>query len=198
MAGTESRVRAISTAAVLNLAMEDFQHSTANPQVITPPCRLLSLPPEIRELIWTFTVVSPTKQPVRLKKYPLPRGFYQRIPSTPALASACRQTYLEVSPIYYAQNTFTLSTSHTRIIDQSRLRRFITAIGPANTDCITSLRVVISKRTPRVNFTCHVPGFVYLRGNHPVVLELSGSQLQSFCRCVPRRIINFVLIAASL
>lgn len=188
-------MRADSTA---SLAKQDHQHSITEPQANSPPCRLLSLPPEVRELIWTFTVVLSAKQSVRLKKYPLPAGYYQRIPSTLALACACRKTYLEVAPIYYSRNSFTLSVSHTRILNQSKLRRFITAIGPANTRCISSLRLVISKRTPRIDFTAPVPGFVYLHGNSPVVLELGGGQLPSFCRCVPRRIVNFVVIAKKI
>ena len=179
------------------MAGTEHQHFITNSQAKTPTCRLLSLIPEVREIIWTFTVVAPAKQPIKVKKYPLPRGYYQRIPSTVAIASSCRQTYLEVSPIYYSRNNFTFSTSHTRILNQSKLRRFITASGPANTSCITSLQLAISKRTPRIDFTS-LPGFVYLQGNSPVILELSGGQLPLFCRCTPRRTVNFVVIAASL
>jgi len=92
------------------------------------PFQVLSLPSEIRLQIWTYVVVSnkvievrnhdraeKTLQPSRLRSGKELEGHrvddLRRVSSQFALASTCRQLYLEVAPIYYSKNHFRLERS---------------------------------------------------------------------------------------
>ncbi|KAF6221495.1 hypothetical protein HO133_002351 [Letharia lupina] len=121
------------------------------------PFPILSLPPEIRNHIWRYAVVKDENVTVR------PHGRQESIQglvpsclrsgrelqrhredderrtnSTPlALAFTSRQLYLEVTPIYYSENSFYFPNSWYCISAESTLENFTAAIGPQNASNIT-------------------------------------------------------------
>ena len=99
-------------------------------------CALLALPGELRNLIYAFAVVEDrpiiayfVEKPVwctdsDLTAYP----DYHRLetkttsyPHLPAIALACHQTYKEVAPVFYGQNTF-ISTIKSQVAANVFLR----------------------------------------------------------------------------
>jgi len=115
------------------------------------PFPVLSLPSEIRIQIWTYVVVSnkvikvrnhdraeKTLQPSRLRSGKELEGHrvddLRRVSSQFALASTCRQLYLEVAPIYYSKNNFRLERS-------GSFKDFAAAIGPQNSQRILSIYI---------------------------------------------------------
>lgn len=92
---------------------------------VQKPFRVMDLPPEIRNRIWEFAVV--THEPIQVKDHKRSAMASKRPPSSLrsgkqieshrkddiarttailTIAFACRQVYLEVTPIYYSKNTF--------------------------------------------------------------------------------------------
>ena len=87
---------------------------------LTDECRLTSLPPELRSLIYRYAVVA--DQPLiaffdcQAKQKPADSAdtkrvsyHYKLLPARPELASTSRQLRDEVLPIFYGGNTFIFS-----------------------------------------------------------------------------------------
>ena len=111
--------------------MSDTESSTPA-QAAT--CPLLNLPPEIRNRIWTFAA----KGRIVFISMHCPREYGKHLPyTTMSLASACRQIYREVTPIYYSKNAFYFNFSLTKDFPW----RFAAAIGPANAASITFVAI---------------------------------------------------------
>ena len=113
-----------------------------------PVFRVMDLPIETRIKIWKYVVLF--DKPIDVEHHHRKQVFppshlrsgkqvklrvqvqeQREVSSQFALASTCRQVYLEVAPIYYGMNTFS--------IESKALKRFLDAIGPENTKAITSL-----------------------------------------------------------
>lgn len=111
-----------------------------------PKSPLMSSPIEVRQKIWKFVLVFDEpilikphgrilSAPSRLRsgrqvKLDVAEQEEQHLSSQFALASTCRQVYLEVAPIYYGMNTFAASKF---------LGPFFDAIGHENVGAITSI-----------------------------------------------------------
>jgi hypothetical protein len=114
---------------------------------------IMQLPVELRQKIWKSVMVFDGPIPVephgrilsapshlrsgRQVKIHIIEQELQRLSSQFALASTCRQVYLEVAPIYYGMNTFTVPSKY--------LVRFLNAIGAENIRSLTSVQWVLSK-----------------------------------------------------
>ncbi len=120
---------------------------------------ILKLPPEIRSLIWTYTVVA--AEAIQIEQYgsqhargKLVAGLLRSgtqihveddrrlVPSRLAVAFACRQLYLEVTPIYYSHNWFAMSLT-SMVTALGKVQDFVAAIGPGNARCIRNLCLVL-------------------------------------------------------
>lgn len=141
----------------------------------------------MRELIWTFTIVAPAKQP---KNNPLPAGYYQRIPSPLALACACRQPHLEAAPIYYSQISFALSISYTRIFNQSKTPKIHHShrARQPSPRCVSSSQSALPASTspPTCQVSSTFTGIILSSRRWPVafILPLRTSSDRQFCgRC---------------
>lgn len=121
------------------------------------PFPVLDLPPEIRNRIWRFVVV--TDEPVkvihhgraelagRFRPSKLRSGKeieshrkddIMRCSSILTVAFTCRRAYLEITPIYYSKNTFLFDDGNF-----SPMAAFTTAIGQKNAQSITFASLVI-------------------------------------------------------
>ena len=110
---------------------------------------VLDLPPEVRNRIWTFAVVSDVPVVVARAWRPglLRSGKevashaqdddQRRLISMLAVAFTCRRLYQEIIPIYYSENTFKFVGSGPRF----SCLNFMKAIGPQNTQRINSISV---------------------------------------------------------
>ncbi|KAL6717612.1 hypothetical protein ACLMJK_005527 [Lecanora helva] len=100
---------------------------------------VLSLPPEIRNNIWCFVVgtnkriMISTKTRANLDVRTSPRKIYSSKPikaksfqSKLAVALACRQLYLETTPIYYTKNEFCFMPERPSPNDSDLQIRFLT------------------------------------------------------------------------
>lgn len=120
---------------------------------VQKPFPLLEFPPEIRDRIWEYVVVKDGevilrnhKRGERLlgrRRSGEPTEFHQedddqQLSSRLALAFTCRQLYLEVTPIYYGQNTFRPGNPWFGGAFPI-FEKFADAVGPINTSAITRL-----------------------------------------------------------
>lgn len=120
------------------------------------PFPVLSLPLEIRNHIWRYAVVKDenvTVWPHGRQEFiqglvpsclrsgrELQRHRERRTNSTPlALAFTSRQLYLEVTPIYYSENSFYFPNLWYCTSAESALENFTAAIGPQNASNITAV-----------------------------------------------------------
>ena len=125
---------------------------------------ILKLPPEIRNLVWRYSVTA--SGAIQLEEYGSQHARGQLnpsllrsgkqihaeddrrlIPSRLTVAFASRQLYLEVVPIYYSHNWFVISV----ISMESALRtaqNFVAAIGPVNARCIRNLYLILPGLVP--------------------------------------------------
>lgn len=122
---------------------------------------VLCLPPEIRNHIWRYAVVKEGGVVVRqhsgqsvLSNLPassLRSGYelrshreddQRRVASKLAVAFTCRQIYLEVTPIYYGENTFSLP-HWWRCFESGpqKVQGFAEAIGSEKAASILSIRL---------------------------------------------------------
>ncbi|KAK4906420.1 hypothetical protein LTR49_024442 [Elasticomyces elasticus] len=81
-------------------------------------CHLLSLPAELREMIWSFVLVEPEpiisyveRRTIRGRDYRYPRDsntirIKQAVPCIPPLACVARHLHEEVMAVFYGANTF--------------------------------------------------------------------------------------------
>lgn len=123
---------------------------------VQKPFPILKFPPEIRNHIWRILVVVDdvlkfrnydhhAKIPESRLRSRKPTIFHQedderRLSSQLAVAFTCRQFYLEVTPIYYGENTFSPGFSRFRPMDP-QFENFTDAIGPKNASNITRLQL---------------------------------------------------------
>ncbi|MCJ1454035.1 hypothetical protein MMC28_004385 [Mycoblastus sanguinarius] len=176
----------------------------------TPPFPLLKLPPEIRNRIWTFTVVQKGsitlcrgKRPPTLgagttvlrsgKKARLAGDDKWRIiaylsRSSLSVAFVCRQIYLEATPIYYAKNTFLVETykyeGTSRIEDPSLLQHFTRDIGPEAARQITAVTFK-NLWFPVERYVLLLPGLQHLSVfNHPLN-EFRQDELEKYVKIRP-------------
>lgn len=121
---------------------------------VTKTFPVLRLPPEIRNRIWRFAVVKEeeviiyhhgrqslaSNLPESRLRSRCPLQLHQqdderRLSSQLAVAFTSRQLYLEVTPIYYGLNTFSLSNYRRR----KDYQQFAADIGPDNVNTITTI-----------------------------------------------------------
>lgn len=76
------------------------------------PCRLLSLPAEIRNEIWKFTVIDPK-----------PLSILKEKPKQPAITQTCRQIRAESIRYFYRGNSFTCTIINYDPINFKRYRK---------------------------------------------------------------------------
>ncbi|KAL8855101.1 MAG: hypothetical protein Q9221_000007 [Calogaya cf. arnoldii] len=135
-------------------AMQLLANPTVTQQLQKSP--LLALPPEVRMSILSYVLVSPT--PIRVRNHirPMPRrsklrsgkelktmqhaADEKRLRSQYAVAWTCRQMYWEAAPIYYAQNTFSLTIARWGFLRRNWLKN----IGEKNY-CLIRSRDLITK-----------------------------------------------------
>lgn len=115
------------------------------------PFPIFKLPPELRRRIWELVVVTDTPVTVydrrrselaktlqlfppslRSGKKRMVEDDQRRAASQLAIAFTCRQAYLEVTPIYYRQNTFYFPKSlrSCRDLECFGLEQFTASISP--------------------------------------------------------------------
>ena len=128
---------------------------------------ILKLPPEIRILIWRYSVIASGvieleehgSQHARGKLKPsLLRSGKQihaeddrrLVPSRLAIAFASRQLYMEVIPIYYSHNWFSISLT-SMVTALKKAQNFVAAIGPANARCIRHLCLIVPGIMPLIH-----------------------------------------------
>jgi len=71
-----------------------------------PPCRLLSLPPELRKRIYDQTLINPTSEELILTPHA----------TTPPLLRTCRQIRAEGTSIYFSKNLFLVANGESVVI----------------------------------------------------------------------------------
>lgn len=129
---------------------------------------VFKLPAEIRDQIWHFVVVK-HDAPVRVYKYngrrqglalDLPPSLttlegqwklkedYTRATSRLAIAFVCRQSYLEVTPIYYSRNTFLFESMFPHAPGICDWVGFATAIGSERAKYISSISTTSAFHVP--------------------------------------------------
>ncbi|CAF9921955.1 hypothetical protein IMSHALPRED_005296 [Imshaugia aleurites] len=127
---------------------------SATVQEVQEPFPVLRLPPEIRNSIWRYAVVKEgdvivEKHRCRSLGLRIPASRLRsgcelrlhreddqrRLASTLAVAFTCRQVYLEVTLIYYCENTFYLPDRHETTTE------FVRAIGSEKAASILSIRL---------------------------------------------------------
>jgi len=114
---------------------------------------IMQLPIEVRQKVWKSVMVF--EEPISVRphgriqsapshlrsgkqvKIHIIEQEQQRLSSQFALASTCRQVYLEVAPVYYGLNTFTVLSKY--------LVHFLRAIGAENVRSITLIRWTLAK-----------------------------------------------------
>ena len=145
---------------------------------------VLKLPPEIRNLIWRCTVVA--AEAIQLEQFgsqhtrgqlvpSLLRSGKQihaeddkrLVPSRLAVAFACRQLYLEVTPIYYSDNWFAVSLTST-VAALGKVQDFVVAIGPENARCIRNLCLVLPGIMPLLHLQLTLTLGAGVRGHSPL------------------------------
>ncbi|MCJ1454034.1 hypothetical protein MMC28_004384 [Mycoblastus sanguinarius] len=163
---------------------------------------VLKLPAELRIRIWTLTVVS--DKPIIVKEHH--RGFIppsllrsgtqlhlqddqRRMFSRLAVAFTCRQIYLEVAPIYYSMNIFSIITSNARILNSFVLQNFRRAIGPRNTEAITALRLNLEHCPPSA-YLGGFPGLKTVHMEHLYMWRSEFRQLSLFCQLNPSLVLK--------
>ena len=102
----------------------------------------------------------------------------QMVPSRLAVAFACRQMYLEVTPIYYSQSCFALSLI-SMVTALENAKGFAIAAGPDNARCIRNLCLVVPGISPMLHLRLSLILEGGVRGNSPLtVLKffLAGTQ----------------------
>ena len=137
-------------------------------------CRLLKLPPELRNYIWELVVLR--DQPINMR---VGRRIWNAdgTPSVclkqPALAATCKQTRHEVLGMYYSGNSFTITirADDKHYHDAKTLARYLSAMGPEYCRCLTRVRVIM--KFGRKPSACRLVPFVRVFCN--------GSD------CIPRR-----------
>lgn len=125
---------------------------------------IIKFPPEIRYLIWRYTVIAAEAIELRQQGSQHTRGQLapsllrsgkqihaeddrRLVPSRLAVAFTCRQLYLEVTPIYYSQNWFAVPLI-SKVIALGEVQDFVTAIGAENARCIRTLCLVLPGTVP--------------------------------------------------
>lgn len=125
---------------------------------------IFKLPPEIRNLIWGYTVIAAEaiqleqggSQHTRGQLAPsLLRSGTQihaeddrrLVPSRLAVAFTCRRLYLEVTPIYYSFNWFAMSLT-SMVTALKQVQAFVEAIGPENVRCLRNFCFVLEGLVP--------------------------------------------------
>jgi len=142
MASTERRTPASS------MCQEHEALQNKDPSIFP----IMQLPIEVRQKIWKSVMVYDEPIPVephgrflsapshlrsgKQVKIHVIEQEQQRLSSQFALASTCRQIYLEVAPIYYGMNTFTFTFTY----ETKYLIPFFRAIGTQNARSLTSIR----------------------------------------------------------
>ncbi|KAK5727882.1 hypothetical protein LTR17_012425 [Elasticomyces elasticus] len=91
---------------------------------ILPRCHLLSLPAELREMIWSLAQVEPEpiisyieRRTIRGRDYRYPRDsntirIKQAVPCIPPLACLARHLHEEVMAVFYGGNTFVFNLNN--------------------------------------------------------------------------------------
>lgn len=82
------------------------------------PSRLLSLPPELRNMIWMFAVVSAK-----------PLTILRDTPRQPGITLACKMTRGEALGLFYSQNTFACTVTNYDATEYKRYRRVADRYG---------------------------------------------------------------------
>ena len=124
---------------------------------VQKPFPILRLPAEIRNQIWRYVVVKDGEvvyrdhkrqdqtPESRLRSGNLIKSHQEdderRRSSQLAIASTCRQIYLEVTPIYYGENVFHPGDFQDPMLHLRALKAFKQAIGPKNASTITEICV---------------------------------------------------------
>lgn len=129
--------------------------------LVQEPFPVLRFPPEIRNHIWRYAIVKEGVVVVQqhsgqrlLSNLPassLRSGYelrshreddQRRVASKLAVAFTCRQIYLEVTPIYYSENTFSLPHWWRCFeSDPPKVQRFAEAIGSEKAASILSIHL---------------------------------------------------------
>lgn len=129
---------------------------------------LLKLPAEIRNRIWEYAVL--VSDPINIEKRGCQHTLSQLGPSLLrsgkqihiqedlniqaktlvsglALASTCRQIYMEATPVYYSKNWFAITWNeyYEQRLAPRQVENFIKAIGPANARCIRAICLTVPK-----------------------------------------------------
>lgn len=125
----------------------------------SPVFPILEIPPEIRNLIWRYTVIAAGAIQLEQHSSQHTRGQLspsflrsgkqihaeddrRLVPSRLAVAFTCRLLYLEISPIYYSHNCFAMPlTSMVTALEEAQ--NFVTAVGPENARCIRNVCLVL-------------------------------------------------------
>ncbi|KAK3168605.1 hypothetical protein OEA41_005053 [Lepraria neglecta] len=131
-------------------------------QAPTRPSLLLDLPPELQIRVWRHVLVEDTPIKVvnhqrqkraeelpptllqsgqRLKLADDNRCNKRRTASNLALALTCRQIHLEMTPIYYAEKTFSFYLGYRSKPDAHIPIEFAKAIGPVKASSVVSLKL---------------------------------------------------------
>lgn len=128
---------------------------------VQKPFPVLLLPPEIRNNIWRYAVLKEGDVDIEktsrkrlasvLRASRLRSGRelrlhreddQRRIASKLAVAFTCRQAYLEVTPIYYRENTFNISNGWRYSPNFNNVKTFAESIGSEKAASILSIRLV--------------------------------------------------------
>ena len=147
---------------------------------------ILKFPPEIRNLIWRYTVVA--AEVICLERYGSQHTRGQLAPSLLrsgkqihaeddkrlvlsrlAVAFTCRQLYLEVTPIYYSDNWFAVPLI-SMVTAQGEAQDFVTAIGPENARCIRNFCLVLPRTMPVLRLRLTLRLRAWLRENQPLAM----------------------------
>ena len=125
------------------------------PLPVHKPFPILELPPEIRKYIWRCAIVidrdvmfrncmtyHKSEDGLRYGKPAkiCPNDSDPRQTSLLAVAFTCRQIYLEVTPIYYGENTFCWDSDYMHV-KWREFKKFADAIGPTNASSIMDVNL---------------------------------------------------------
>lgn len=175
------------------------------------PFPVFRLPAELRCRIWRFVVVNNTPVIVynrhrsdlvkQLRPSSLRSGTSRHVEddqwsvaSQLAIAFTRRQAYLEVTPIYYCENTFSFDMFPYRLGGSrwDALKKFPENIGPDVASSITSIMLVDRCRAPVGPTLCLFPGLESLEVDHIIASwwptrykVLILDDLETFARSIP-------------
>lgn len=112
------------------------------------------------------------------------------VPSRLSIAFACRQLYLEVTPIYYSQNWFAISL--TSIVTALRkVQDFVIATRPENARCIRNLCIVLPGIMQLLHLQLTLMLGAGVQGNSPLaVLKSFLAEMQAIFHGAPAIVLS--------